>query len=157
MAGKILGMPTFIFLLGISAVFVALIAALLRFSPETHSPRLFTVEELALYNGTDEGLPILLGILGSVFDVTKGKSHYGTGGGYNHFSGRDASRAFVSGNFTGDGLTDSLRGLSSSEVKSVVEWRDFYFRSYTAWQLSHDCDKQHVPIELNVFIGKETR
>ncbi|XP_042961918.1 membrane-associated progesterone-binding protein 4 isoform X2 [Carya illinoinensis] len=131
MAGKILGMPTFIFLLGISAVFVALIAALLRFSPETHSPRLFTVEELALYNGTDEGLPILLGILGSVFDVTKGKSHYGTGGGYNHFSGRDASRAFVSGNFTGDGLTDSLRGLSSSEVKSVVEWRDFYFRSYT--------------------------
>lgn len=26
--------------------------------------RLFTVEELALYNGTDEGLPILLGILG---------------------------------------------------------------------------------------------
>ncbi|KAK1563058.1 hypothetical protein Q3G72_021602 [Acer saccharum] len=30
----------------------------------------------------------------------------------------------------GDGLTDSLRGLSSSNVKSVVEWRDFYFRSY---------------------------
>lgn len=44
---------------------------------------------------------------------------------------RDASRAFVSGNFTGDGLTDSLRGLSSTEVKSIVEWREFYFRSYT--------------------------
>jgi len=86
----------------------------------------------------------------SVFDVTKGKSHYGSGGGYNHFAGRyalwtlfsskhfccccawncvkdllfntywqqfgpflsfsfpfwhefrDASRAFVSGNFTGN-------------------------------------------------------
>jgi hypothetical protein len=71
----------------------------------------------------------------SVFDVTKGKSHYGPGGGYHHFSGRcvflsdnilsvqsfskkkiillcalylrllflcrDASRAFISGNFTG--------------------------------------------------------
>lgn len=24
----------------------------------------------------------------SVFDVTKGKSHYGSGGGYNHFAGR---------------------------------------------------------------------
>lgn len=38
MAVKILGMPTFIFLLGISAVFVALIAALIRFSPGTRSP-----------------------------------------------------------------------------------------------------------------------
>ncbi|PQM34518.1 membrane-associated progesterone-binding protein 4 [Prunus yedoensis var. nudiflora] len=67
------------------------------------------------------------------FRRTKGKSHYGEGGGYNHFSGRDASRAFVSGNFTGDGLTDSLRDLSSTQVKSVVEWRDFYFRSYTSY------------------------
>lgn len=24
----------------------------------------------------------------SVYDVTKGKSHYGSGGGYNHFAGR---------------------------------------------------------------------
>ncbi|XP_048328803.2 membrane-associated progesterone-binding protein 4 [Ziziphus jujuba] len=114
------------------AVFVTLIAFLFTFyiKPQPQQ-RLFSAEELALYNGTDEGLPILLGILGSVFDVTKGKSHYGMGGGYNHFSGRDASRAFVSGNFTGDGLTDSLQGLSSTEVKSVVEWRDFYFRTYT--------------------------
>ncbi|CAN6929235.1 unnamed protein product [Brassica oleracea var. botrytis] len=100
-------------------------------SPPQHSQRLFSAEELALYNGTDETLPILLGILGSVYDVTKGKSHYGSGGGYNHFAGRDASRAFVSGNFTGDGLTDSLHGLSSSEVKSIVDWRGFYARTYT--------------------------
>ncbi|GER39315.1 membrane-associated progesterone receptor component 1 [Striga asiatica] len=93
--------------------------------------RLFTVEELALYNGTDLALPILLGILGSVFDVSKGKSHYGDGGSYNHFSGRDASRAFVSGNFTGEGLTDNLHGLSKSEVKSIVDWREFYFKTYT--------------------------
>ncbi|XP_013588553.1 membrane-associated progesterone-binding protein 4 isoform X2 [Brassica napus] len=76
-------------------------------SPPQHSQRLFSAEELALYNGTDETLPILLGILG------------------------DASRAFVSGNFTGDGLTDSLHGLSSSEVKSIVDWRGFYARTYT--------------------------
>lgn len=132
MAEKIIGMSPV--LLGITTLFMTLIAALLlRFPPQHYSQshqRLFTVEELSLYNGTDQGLPIHLGILGSVFDVTKGKSHYGTGGGYNHFAGRDASRAFVSGNFTGDGLTDSLRGLSSTEVKSVVDWRDFYFRSY---------------------------
>ncbi|KAL3502440.1 hypothetical protein ACH5RR_036889 [Cinchona calisaya] len=102
----------------------------LRTNPPPLKHRLFSVEELSLYNGSDPQQPIYLGILGTVFDVTKGKSHYGSGGGYNHFAGRDASRAFVSGNFTGDGLTDSLHGLSSSEVKSVVEWRDFYFRTY---------------------------
>ncbi|GAB2223594.1 hypothetical protein Droror1_Dr00017735 [Drosera rotundifolia] len=99
-------------------------------SPPRPSTRLFTAEELGIYNGSDENLPILLAVLGSVFDVTKGKNHYGPGGAYNHFAGRDASHAFVSGNFTGDGLTDSLKGLSSSEVKSIVDWRDFYLRTY---------------------------
>ncbi|KAK6921384.1 Cytochrome b5-like heme/steroid binding domain [Dillenia turbinata] len=86
------------------AVSIPLIAILYtRFLHRSHPlPSLFTVEQLSLYNGTDDTLPILLAILGSVFDVTKGKSHYGVGGGYNHFSGRDASRAFVSGNFTGE-------------------------------------------------------
>lgn len=115
------------------ALLALLLIKLLSLRPlPTHNPlpRIITSEELSLYNGSDPQLPIYLGILGSVFDVTKGKSHYGEGGGYNHFSGRDASRAFVSGNFTGDGLTDSLLGLSSTEVKSVVEWRDFYFRTY---------------------------
>ncbi|PVH33076.1 hypothetical protein PAHAL_9G562000 [Panicum hallii] len=115
---------------------IALLAALLAVVLQLYrvrkpsGQRLWTVEELSVYNGTDEGLPILLGILGSVFDVTNGRSHYGPGGGYHHFAGRDASRTFVSGNFTGDGLTDSLQGLSSSEVNSIVDWRKFYFERY---------------------------
>nr|ACG49125.1 fiber protein Fb38 [Zea mays] len=112
---------------------LALLAALLAVVLQLYrhrKPRLWMVEELSVYNGTNEELPILLAILGSVFDVTKGRSHYSPGGGYHHFAGRDASRAFVSGNFTGDGLTDSLQGLSSSEVNSVVDWRKFYFERY---------------------------
>lgn len=116
-------------LLLVLALLAALLAVVLQLY-RLRKPRLWTVEELSVYNGTDEGLPILLGILGSVFDVTKGRSHYGPGGGYHHFAGRDASRAFVSGNFTGDGLTDSLHGLSSSEVNSIVDWRKFYFERY---------------------------
>ncbi|KAG8387425.1 hypothetical protein BUALT_Bualt02G0020100 [Buddleja alternifolia] len=115
-------------------IFLALISFILfnnfPLKNPPNPPKLFNSIELSLHNGSDPQLPILLSILGSVFDVTKGKSHYGVGGGYNHFSGRDASRAFVSGNFTGSGLTDTLHGLSSTEVKSVVDWRDFYFRSY---------------------------
>lgn len=119
-------------LIGLSFLVAVGAVLLLQFaSTRTHiQPRMWTVEDLAPYNGTDENLPILLGILGSVFDVTKGRSHYGPGGGYHHFSGRDASRAFVSGNFTGDGLTDSLQGLSGVEMNSIVDWRKFYFERY---------------------------
>nr|ACN31510.1 unknown [Zea mays] len=116
----------FLLVLALLAALLAVVLQLYR----RRKPRLWTVEELSMYNGTNEELPILLAILGSVFDVTKGRSHYGPGGGYHHFAGRDASRAFVSGNFTGDGLTDSLQGLSSSEVNSVVDWRKFYFERY---------------------------
>ncbi|XP_078431585.1 membrane-associated progesterone binding protein 4 isoform X2 [Wolffia australiana] len=111
------------------AVLLAAVIVGYRFKKPT-SERIWTVDEISSYTGSDEGKAILLGILGSVFDVTKGRSHYGPGGGYHHFAGRDASRAFVSGNFTGDGLTDSLHGLSSVEIKSVVDWRNFYLRTY---------------------------
>ncbi|MCO5614216.1 hypothetical protein L7F22_068496 [Adiantum nelumboides] len=43
---------------------------------------------------------------------------------------RDATRAFVSGNFTGNGLTDSVTGLSNIEIKSLVDWRSFYNKTY---------------------------
>ncbi|KAG0461173.1 hypothetical protein HPP92_021470 [Vanilla planifolia] len=119
-------------LFGLSFLVVIASVLLLRFWPiwRPVQPKIWTVEELAYYNGTDDKLPILLGILGSVFDVTKRKTHYGPGGGYHHFAGRDASRAFVSGNFSGDGLTDSLQGLSGVEMNSVVGWRKLYFEKY---------------------------
>uniref|UniRef100_A0A0D3FF67 Cytochrome b5 heme-binding domain-containing protein n=2 Tax=Oryza TaxID=4527 RepID=A0A0D3FF67_9ORYZ len=128
-------------LLGL-ALLAALLAVVLQLY-RLRKPRLWTKEELAVYNGTDESLPILLGILGSVFDVTKGKSNYGPGGGYHHFAGSSwklakfqflpeidvigsASTSFPSS----DGLTDSLQGLSSMEVNSIVDWRKFYFERY---------------------------
>ncbi|CAI5981101.1 unnamed protein product [Closterium sp. NIES-64] len=92
--------------------------------------KLWSAEELAKYNGSTKGLPLLLGILGDVFDVTKGRKHYGKGQGYNHFAGRDATRAFVSGNFSGDGLTDDLTGLSGEQCIGIADWRDFYFKTY---------------------------
>ena len=43
-----------------------------------------------------------------MFDVTRGEKHYGKDGGYHFFSGVDASRAFVTGEFKGDGLVDNV-------------------------------------------------
>ena len=51
--------------------------------------------------------------------------HAGKGGDYEFFSGRDASRAYVTGNFTGD-LNDDVADLKDKQMAGLVTWRDFY-------------------------------
>lgn len=55
---------------------------------------LMSKDELARYA---EGEKIYLGLMGQVFDVTGGREHYEPKGSYHVFSGRDASRAFITG------------------------------------------------------------
>ncbi|XP_012265794.2 neuferricin [Athalia rosae] len=90
--------------------------------------RLLTADELAQYSTLEDGL--YLAILGQVYDVTKGKKHYGPGGAYRAFVGRDASLAFVTGDFTDEGLTDDVSSLTPSQIKSLHDWGQFYAKDY---------------------------
>ncbi|KAG9296938.1 hypothetical protein G9A89_006893 [Geosiphon pyriformis] len=92
--------------------------------------KIFTLEELAKHDGTDPHLPIYLAINGEVFDVTAGGSHYGKGGSYGFFSGKDASRAYVTGCFQTH-LTHDLRGLTKEQIKDLEGWADFYRNHHT--------------------------
>lgn len=76
---------------------------------------LLTEEELSRYNGTDPTLPIYLALNSSIYDVSAGPRHYGPGGTYHFFAGRDATRAFVTGCFDED-LTGDLRGAEEMFV-----------------------------------------
>ena len=86
--------------------------------------KVFSPEELIMFDGRARG-PIYIGILGKVFDVTAGKRHYGPGGSYEFFAGRDASRAYVTGKFQDD-LNDDVRDLDPSALSGLVDWRSFY-------------------------------
>lgn len=44
--------------------------------------------------------------------------------------GRDGTKAFVTGEFAEEGLTDDVKGLSPKEVKSILQWADFYDTDY---------------------------
>eukprot|EP00889_Picochlorum_renovo_P002725 jgi/Picre1/29755/NNA_005137.t1 len=93
------------------------------------SMKVFTTEELGMYDGKQRrGGPLYLAILGSVFDVTQGKRHYGPGGSYHFFAGRDASRAYTTGKFDVD-LHDDIRDLSPERMAELVDWRNFYINS----------------------------
>ncbi|KAJ9081442.1 hypothetical protein DSO57_1014738 [Entomophthora muscae] len=87
--------------------------------------RIFTEEELALYDGSDLTLPIYIAINGEVYDVSKGATYYGKGGGYSFFAGKDAARAYVTGCFKTH-LTHDLRGFDDIDMEQVTGWMDFY-------------------------------
>ncbi|KAJ9599854.1 hypothetical protein L9F63_009894 [Diploptera punctata] len=89
---------------------------------------LFTEEELNKYSKLENGL--YLAILGKVYDVGNGEKYYGSEGGYHYFTGRDASRAFVTGDFTESGLTDDVTGLAPQELLSLEQWTQFYQKEY---------------------------
>ncbi|XP_055357943.1 neuferricin-like isoform X2 [Paramacrobiotus metropolitanus] len=89
---------------------------------------IYTKEELARHSGDDPSKPILLAYMGKVYDVTKGKRHYGPGGSYSFFAGKDATRSFLTGDFKND-LTDNLDDLPDSLFGQIETWADTYSKS----------------------------
>ncbi|KAF4126336.1 Cytochrome b5-like Heme/Steroid binding domain, partial [Geosmithia morbida] len=73
-------------------------------------PVYMSPEELAGFDGRDPDKPVYLAINGTIYDVSARRQIYGPGGGYGFFSGKDASRAFVTGCFAED-LTPDMRGV----------------------------------------------
>ncbi|KAG4077855.1 hypothetical protein HA402_013789 [Bradysia odoriphaga] len=93
--------------------------------------KLFTKDELAKYNGEKNSLGLYLSIMGTVYDVQKGAKHYGEGGSYHFFAGRDASVSFISGDF--ENITDTLDdvlSLEAREILSLKQWKEFYDKDY---------------------------
>ncbi|XP_010179747.1 PREDICTED: neuferricin, partial [Mesitornis unicolor] len=73
---------------------------------------------------------LYLAVLGRVFDVERGRRHYGPGGAYSGLAGRDASRAFATGDFTQAGLVDDVSALSLSQMLTIQSWLSFYSDNY---------------------------
>lgn len=95
------------------------------------SHTLLTPEQLSLCTGTPHSKGLYLSVLGQVFDVEKGRKHYGPGGSYHFFTGRDASKAFVTGDFSEAGLTDDVSTLTPAEIVVLYDWLAFYQKDYT--------------------------
>ena len=96
----------------------------------TFQERILTQEQLEKYDGSEGSKGIYIAVLGQVFDVSKAPNFYGPNGGYGFFAGKDASRAYVTGNFDAEGLIDDVSGLSSSDYIGLDEWISFYHTDY---------------------------
>lgn len=91
---------------------------------------ILTSDQLALFDGSRTSKPVYLALLGQIYNVNKRRKHYAPGGGYSVFAGRDATRAFVTGDFTSNGLIDNVDGLTENEMLSIADWISFYEKDY---------------------------
>ena len=82
--------------------------------------------EVAAASGDSEKL--LVCIIGHCYDVSKGRGFYGGDGGYSFFAGRDAARAYATGDFEND-LTDDLTDFDTAQCEAVIHWYNFYKNS----------------------------
>jgi hypothetical protein len=96
-------------------------------------PSIFNNAELQSYDGSDSSKPLLLCILGEVFDVSGGAKFYGKGEGYNIFLGQDASRSFHSGDWKDP--NPDVRDLNVMAIADVIGWRDFYRKHKTYFKV----------------------
>jgi predicted heme/steroid binding protein len=92
--------------------------------------KVFTTDQLALFDGSRSSKPVYLAIMGRVYDVEKGRKHYSANGAYHFFAGKDASRAFVTGEFTEEGLTDDIDDFNDEKMLSLNDWLSFYDKDY---------------------------
>lgn len=91
--------------------------------------RLWSKKELINFDGSQQD-EVYLAFLGIVYNVTLNLHHYGKGTEYNVFAGRDATRAFVTGDFAND-LHDDIKDVVDNKLYSQIEsWSSFYKTNY---------------------------
>jgi hypothetical protein len=99
---------------------------------DARGERLFTLEDLRRFRGTDGG-PVVLSVAGEVFDVSAGMQHYGPDAPYHALTGVDASYALVVVNLDAvpsDAAFASLSGLAFEQLMVLADQRHFYRNKY---------------------------
>ncbi|CAO3573808.1 unnamed protein product [Mortierella alpina] len=92
--------------------------------------KVFTPEELAKHDGTNDSVPIYVAIKGKVFDVSTKKEMYGPGAGYHCFAGKDASKALGKSSLKPEDCIADYSGLDEKEMKTLDDWVVFFEKRY---------------------------
>ncbi|MBW2374717.1 MAG: cytochrome b5 domain-containing protein [Deltaproteobacteria bacterium] len=98
----------------------------------------YSLSELASYDGLDPAKPLLIGIRGQVYDVTRGRDFYGPGGPYGMFAGKDCTRALAKVSFDEEAkvsfdeelFTGDIAGLEPHELDKLEEWIEMFEGKY---------------------------
>ncbi|KAG5643306.1 hypothetical protein DXG03_001190 [Asterophora parasitica] len=86
----------------------------------------FTTEELKKYDGSNQGLPILVAIKGTIFDVSPKADVYGPGRSYSIFAGKDGSKGLGMSSLKPEHAVADYSGLDEKDRKVLDDWHSFF-------------------------------
>jgi len=95
-----------------------------------HDLPTYTADELLEFGDGVDGRPILIGVMGRVYDVSTGSRFYGPEGSYGHFAGRDVTYSLCTGCKSYECVVDPPEGwddaLSEKQIKEGQRWLSFF-------------------------------
>eukprot|EP00002_Diphylleia_rotans_P015262 TRINITY_DN2962_c0_g2_i1.p1 TRINITY_DN2962_c0_g2~~TRINITY_DN2962_c0_g2_i1.p1 ORF type:complete len:158 (-),score=36.42 TRINITY_DN2962_c0_g2_i1:326-799(-) len=89
-----------------------------------------THQELKKYNGETPGVPIYIAIKGKIYDVGLTNTHYGPGGSYHVFAGREPNRGLAKMSTDEKDAIPSTEGLTRPEIDALNNWSEFFINKY---------------------------
>ncbi|KAI9338197.1 cytochrome b5-like heme/steroid binding domain-containing protein [Obelidium mucronatum] len=92
--------------------------------------KVFTVQELAQFDGSSEDKPVYLAIKGTVYDVTSARKMYSAGSGYSVFAGKDASKALGMSSLKPADCVADYSSLNAEQMETLDKWAAFYQKKY---------------------------
>ena len=98
---------------------------------DVRAARVWTQTEVEGHKGVDPVEPILLSIMGDVYDVTAGKHFYAPGSSYHGLAGKDATLAFAIGDVSNEKeWAKPASEFKEGELEGLKSWVFFYRGKY---------------------------
>ncbi|XP_050670462.1 neuferricin homolog [Leptidea sinapis] len=97
---------------------------------QNHNVRTIPQTKLSQFNGI-QNKELYLAVIGSIFNVTKSKSHYEKGRSYHFFVGKDATRSLVTGDFQDSSeKRDHILDLKCDDLFAIINWKQTFRKKY---------------------------
>lgn len=113
----------------------------------------YTEAELYEYGNGKDGKPILIGVLGHVYDVTAGDKFYGEDGNYADFSGHDVTYSLATGCKMISCVRTKAENLSESELNEAKRWLSF-FHMHDKYKIVGKMESNYVEQMMDELIDK---
>jgi predicted heme/steroid binding protein len=115
----------------------------------------YTDNELLEFGSGIDGKPILIGLLGHVYDVSAGSKFYGEGQDYGGFAGHDVTYSLATGCKTEECIATKSENFTENQLNEAKRWLSFFFM-HDKYNLVGKMESNYVDLMIDDMVEKGT-